>query len=108
SANLLAATAPAASVSGKAYNVGCGSRTSLLEIIASLEQLLGRSLARQHSPTRVGDVPHTLADINAAQRGMRHEPLVAFAEALRRTVAYLTERTRWRCWAASRSCCWSW
>jgi len=89
SANLLAATAPAASVSGKAY-----SRTSLLEIIASLEQLLGRSLARQHSPTRVGDVPHTLADINAAKRDMGYEPLVDFAEGLRRTVAYFTEGTR--------------
>src|SRR5215467_12664159 len=94
SANLRTATAPAASVSGKAYNVGCGSRTSLIKIIATLEQLLGRSLARQHSPTRVGDVPHTLADINAAKRDMGYEPLVDFAEGLRRTVAYFTEGTR--------------
>src|SRR5262245_58740492 len=94
SANLLAATAPAAAVSGKAYNVGCGSRTSLLEIIASLERLLGRSLARKHSPTRVGDVPHTLADISAAKRDMGYEPIVDFAEGLKRTVAYFTEGTR--------------
>jgi len=94
SANLLAAAAPAAAVSGKAYNVGCGSRTSLLEIIAALEQHLGRPLPRTHSPTRVGDVPHTLADINAAKRDMGYEPLVDFAEGLRRTVAYFTEGTR--------------
>jgi len=94
SANLLAATAPAAAVSGKAYNVGCGSRTSLLEIIASLERLLGRSLVRKHSPTRVGDVPHTLADISAAKRDMGYEPIVDFAEGLKRTAAYFTEGTR--------------
>src|SRR5262245_2419339 len=94
SANLLAAAAPTAAVSGKAYNVGCGSRTSLLEIIAALEQHLGRPLPRTHSHTRVGDVPHTLADINAAKRDMGYEPQVDFAEGLRRTVAYFTEGTR--------------
>jgi UDP-glucose 4-epimerase len=94
SANLLAAAAPAAAVSGKAYNVGCGSRTSLLDIIESLERLLGRPLIRKHSPTRVGDVPHTLADISAAKRDMGYEPIVDFAEGLRRTVAYFTEGTR--------------
>src|SRR5262245_37118492 len=94
SANLLAAAAPAAAVSGKAYNVGCGSRTCLLEIIAALEQRLGRPLPRTHSPTRVGDVPHTLADISAAKRDMGYGPLVDFAEGLRRTVAYFTEGTR--------------
>src|SRR5437660_8981246 len=70
SANLLAAAAPAPAVSGKAYNVGCGSRTSLLEIISSLEGLLRRPLARAHPPTRVGDVPHTLARIDAAKRNL--------------------------------------
>jgi UDP-glucose 4-epimerase len=94
SANIRAAAAPAAAVAGKSYNVGCGSRTSLLEIIASLERLLGRPLATTHQPTRVGDVPHTLADISAAKRDMGYEPLVDFAEGLRRTVDYFTEGTR--------------
>ena len=94
SANLLAAAAPASAVSGKAYNVGCGSRTSLLEIIAALEGLLGRPLTRAHQPTRVGDVPHTLADVDAAKRDFGYAPVVDFTEGLRRTVAYFTEGTR--------------
>jgi UDP-glucose 4-epimerase len=94
SANLLAAAAPAPAVSGKSYNVGCGSRTSLLEIIASLGRLLGRPLRMKHQPARVGDVPHTLADISAAKRDMGYVPLVDFAEGLRRTVDYFTEGTR--------------
>jgi len=93
SANLLAARADARAVAGKSYNVGCGSRTSLLEIIASIEVMLGRSLKRRHEPGRVGDVPHTLADVSAAKRDMGYEPLVAFEEGLRRTVAFFTGRT---------------
>src|SRR5439155_17001290 len=44
-ANVLAARAPAAS--GEAFNVGCGERVSLLEIIAKLETILGRRLPRR-------------------------------------------------------------
>src|SRR5437667_178056 len=94
SANLLAAAAPASAVSGKAYNVGCGSRTSLLEIISSLEGLLGRPLARAHQPTRVGDVPHTLADIDAAKRDFGYAPVVDLSDGLRRRVADFTVGTR--------------
>src|SRR5262249_33472838 len=94
SANLLAAAAPAAAVSGKAYNIGCGSRTSLLEIIASLERQLGHPLAPRHQPPRVGEVPHPLADIDAAKRDFGYTPVVDFSEGLRRSVAYFTEGTR--------------
>jgi UDP-glucose 4-epimerase len=87
-ANLLAARAPAAS--GEAFNVGCGERVSLLDIIARLEKMLGRALPRRHTPGRAGDVPHTLADITKAKRLMGYTPLVDFAEGLRRTVHFFT------------------
>jgi UDP-glucose 4-epimerase len=93
SANLLAARADARAVAGKSYNVGCGSRTSLLEIVAMLETMLGRPLTRRHQPGRAGDVPHTLADVGAAKRDMGYEPLVGFEDGLRRTVAFFTGRT---------------
>jgi UDP-glucose 4-epimerase len=92
SANLLAARADGARAGGRSYNVGCGSRTSLLEIIGKLERMLGRPLARKHSPTRAGDVPHTLADVSAAKRDLGYEPLVDFDEGLRRTVEHFTGR----------------
>ncbi len=92
SANLLAAGADASVVSGKSYNVGCGSRTSLLEIIRLLEGVLGRRLERRHLPRRVGDVAHTLADISAAKRDLGYQPLVEFEAGLRRTVEFFTGR----------------
>jgi UDP-glucose 4-epimerase len=85
-ANLLAAKAPEAG--GETFNVGCGSRVSLLEIIARLEALVGRSLERQHTPVRAGDVPHTLADVSKAKRLLGYAPLVDFDEGFRRTVEY--------------------
>jgi UDP-glucose 4-epimerase len=85
-ANLLAARAP--DVGAEAFNVGCGERVSLLDIIARLENLLGRPLAREHVAPRAGDVPHTLADVSKAKRLLGYSPLVDFDEGFRRTVAY--------------------
>jgi UDP-glucose 4-epimerase len=85
-ANRLAATAPQAS--GEVFNVGCGRRVSLLDIVTRLERLLGRSLERRHTPSRAGDVPHTLADIDKGKRLMGYTAAVEFDEGLRRTVDY--------------------
>ncbi len=88
SANILAARADAAAVSGNSYNVGCGSRTSLLDIIGLLEGMLARRTRRRHLPLRAGDVPHTLADIGRAKRDFGYQPLVDFEEGFRRTVEF--------------------
>ena len=91
-ANLLAGKAPAAA--GEVFNVGCGDRVSLLDIIARLEGLLGRKLERHHTPSRAGDVPHTLADVSKAKRLMGYSPLVDFDEGFRRTVEYFTSSSK--------------
>jgi UDP-glucose 4-epimerase len=85
-ANRLAARAPG--VAGEVFNVGCGSRVSLLDIIQRLETLVGRPLARRHVPRRPGDVPHTLADVEKAKRLLGYTPLVAFDDGLQRTVEF--------------------
>src|SRR6266702_5835938 len=46
-ANVLAAKAPGAP--GEVFNVGCGSRLTLLEFIERLEAILGRRLERRHT-----------------------------------------------------------
>jgi UDP-glucose 4-epimerase len=85
-ANVLAATAPKAA--GEAFNVGCGDRVSLLDIIARLETMLGKRIERRHTPSRAGDVPRTLADVSKGQRLLGYVPAVGFDEGLRRTVDY--------------------
>jgi UDP-glucose 4-epimerase len=85
-ANVLAGRAEGAG--GLAFNVGCGERVSLLEIVGMLEGLLGRPLARYHTPPRAGDVAHTLADVSLAKRILGYTPLVRFEEGLRRTFEF--------------------
>jgi UDP-glucose 4-epimerase len=81
-------------VGGEVFNVGCGVRTSLLDIVARLEAILGRRLERRHGPARPGDVRHTLADIDKAKRLLGYSPLVGFDEGFRQTVAYFQGRSR--------------
>src|SRR5437879_8930610 len=91
-ANRLAGHAPAAE--GAVFNVGCGDRVSLLDIIARREGLLGRKLERRHTPSRGGDVPHALADVSKAKRLMGYSPLVDFDEGFRRTVEYFKSSSK--------------
>ncbi len=91
-ANLLAARAPG--VAGEMFNVGCGSRVTLLEIIRLLDGIVGRPLERRHTARRAGDVPHTLADIGKAKRFLRYIPLVEFGAGLRRAVEFFRVKAR--------------
>jgi UDP-glucose 4-epimerase len=88
-ANLLAASAP--DVSGQAFNVACGERITLLDLIATLNQLVGRELPIEHSPARAGDVRHSLADIGKARNLLGYAPVVDVAEGLARTLAWYRE-----------------
>jgi UDP-glucose 4-epimerase len=85
-ANVLAARAPR--VGGEVFNVACGDRISLLEIVDRLEKMLGKTIERKHTPPRAGDVRHTLADVSHGKRLLGYEPLVRFDEGFRRTVEY--------------------
>jgi UDP-glucose 4-epimerase len=88
-ANLLAAEA--SGVAGKVYNIACGRRTSLLELVARLNALLGTTIQPAHEATRPGDVRHSQADISAAQADLGYRPRVDMEEGLQRTVAYFKE-----------------
>lgn len=43
-------------------NLAMGTRTTLLELITSLEEIVGMPLQRRHEAARVGDVAHSQAD----------------------------------------------
>jgi UDP-glucose 4-epimerase len=86
-----AATAPAAV--GNVYNIGVGSSTSVLQLVAELNKLLGKQIQPAHGPPRPGDVRHSQADISRARRDLGYAPAVSFAEGLRRTLeAFPAER----------------
>ena len=82
-ANLLAAAAPS-EASGGVYNVACGGRFSLLDIVAELEKLAGKKLERNHLPSRAADIAHSEAAIEAARRDLGYDVAVSFAEGMAR------------------------
>lgn len=91
-ANILAASAPDAA--GQVFNIACGQRVSLLDMIAALNRLVGRELPIEQRPARAGDVRHSLADIDRARRVLGYAPEVSFEAGLARTLEwYRSQRT---------------
>lgn len=88
SANLLACTAPSEQVAGEFFNVACGARYTLLDILNGVGDALGKKITPVHEPTRAGDVRDSLADITKIQDAMGYKVLVPMQEGLRRTVDY--------------------
>ncbi len=85
--NLLACKAPAAAA-GEVINLACGDRTSLLELIAAINDILGTDIQPVHTDPRPGDIRHSRADISKARRLLGFEPQVSFREGLERTIAW--------------------
>lgn len=86
SANLLAAKADAASVSGRVFNIACGRSYTLLELLKEINTILGTDIQPVLAPPRTGDVRHSLADIKAAEKAMGYTVEVDFHEGLKKTV----------------------
>lgn len=84
--NLAAAEAPDAV--GKVVNVACGRQFSLLDLVASINKVLGTSIEPEFAPARPGDVRESLADISVAREVLGYEPAIDFEAGLRRSIDY--------------------
>jgi nucleoside-diphosphate-sugar epimerase len=83
-ANLLAAGAPS-SACGRAYNVGCGTSTTVRELALAIGRVMGVPLEPKHVPARAGDVMRSLASTEDAERALGFVARVPLEEGLRRT-----------------------
>jgi UDP-glucose 4-epimerase len=71
---------------GNVFNVGSGQSISLLDLVASLNTILGTHLEPDFQPARAGDVRDSLASLVRINQVIGYQPLIAFDEGLRRTV----------------------
>jgi UDP-glucose 4-epimerase len=85
-ANLLAAEAEG--VAGQAFNVACGGRYTLLDLLAKLKETIGSDIEPIHEAARAGDVRDSQASIEAAEKALGYHVSVDFDEGLRRTVEW--------------------
>jgi UDP-glucose 4-epimerase len=72
-------------------NLAFGTRVSLLEVIEILERELGRSLERNHSAPRAGDVRDSQADQTKLRLLFPDVQPIPLAEGLRATIAWFEE-----------------
>ena len=85
-ANLLAMRADLPLL-GEAYNVGTGSRISLLDLVSAINGALGTSIDPEFRPGRAGDVRDSQADLSRIAGAIGYAPVVGFEEGLRLTLA---------------------
>lgn len=97
-ANLLAACAATSEIECGVFNVGCGARTTLLELFAGIRRLAAtirpivsdRTL-RSEAP-RPGDVQHSLASIQRARDVLGYSPAHDLASGLEQTIPWYAAR----------------
>jgi UDP-glucose 4-epimerase len=86
-ANLKAAAAPK-EAAGRVFNVANGRSTSLLELLRTLNEIMGGKIEPIFAPARAGDVRDSLADISQARKVLGYEPTIDLPTGLRHTVDY--------------------
>lgn len=99
-ANLLAATAPAADIAERVFNVACGEQTTLNQLFAAVRD----GLARHHpelagaeplyAEFRPGDVRHSMADISRIRRALGYAPTHDVRRGLADALDWYAERLR--------------
>jgi len=70
------------------FNLGESETTTLDELIAALEDALGRKAVIEQFPEQPGDMPRTCADISKARRLLGYDPHTKIAEGIPKFVAW--------------------
>ncbi|HOD17370.1 MAG TPA: SDR family oxidoreductase [Candidatus Cloacimonadota bacterium] len=89
-ANLLACTAKG--VAGEVFNIACGKKYTLLELVQEINAALGKQIEPKFAPERSGDVKHSLADISKAEKMLGYQPKVDFQTGIRKAVEFFTRQ----------------
>ena len=96
-ANLAAAEASLpkpAQLDVRAYNVGTGVQTTVLELAASLQGAAGSNVPVQHAPGRPGEQQRSAVNIAKAGAELGWAPEMPLADGLRRTFEYFAAKAR--------------
>jgi UDP-glucose 4-epimerase len=75
-------------IAGETFNIACGGRINLLEMIGLLNKMMGKHIQPDFVAPRPGDVRHSRASIEKAGQRMGYEPIITFEEGLARTLEW--------------------
>jgi len=94
--NIVQATILAAQTSKNVQgviNIGGEERHSVLDIVATISDLLGKDVKSFHTEPQKGDVRNSFADSTKAHRVLGYKVRVKFREGLKKTIEYFIEST---------------
>ena len=92
--NILAITTDHEDALNQVYNTAVGDRTTILEMANLLKTYLSEfdskiaDIKIKHGPNRKGDVPHSLASIEKAQKYLGYQPSHKFKEGLQEAIKW--------------------
>lgn len=91
---IAASLAEAKFVAGRSFNIACGSRFSLLDLLGQLNAALGTNIDPVFAEPRSGDVRDSHAAIAAAHEAFGYTPKVNFEEGIVDTVEWFRSYTK--------------
>lgn len=77
---------------GAVCNIGTGRATTLIELLASLGDILGIKPSPEFGPARQGDIRHSCANISRAKQLLGYQPAVSLRDGLADTIAWMRAR----------------
>jgi nucleoside-diphosphate-sugar epimerase len=84
----LAACAASKDALGESFNIACGERISLLQLVDTINKIAGKKVQPKFSPARPGDILHSQADVAKARKLLGWNPSVNFSEGIEKAVAW--------------------
>lgn len=77
-ANFLALTTTNKACFGELFNIGCGVQYTLNQLVESINKNLNKEIQPIYGNQRLGDIPHSNADISKAQKHLNYRVQVDF------------------------------
>ena len=85
-ANVLALFTDKETAINQIYNVACGDQTTLNELWDMIKSVSGCTVDAIHGASRIGDIPHSLADVTKIKSLLAYEEKVKIKEGLHLTI----------------------
>ncbi len=85
-ANLLACEADIENCSGEVFNIACGRRITINQMVRMINEIMKTDIQPKYETPRPGDVKHSLANIGKAMQFLNYQPAVNFEDGLRTTI----------------------
>jgi UDP-glucose 4-epimerase len=71
---------------GETFNIGTGTETSVVDLLAECQRAAGTNVAAEHRPARLGELARSALDASLAARELQWQPRTSLADGLAETL----------------------